>query len=67
MYERQWEVSGHSSAAIQDYLSKVNNLGLVLRECLVTVADNADDVEELVKFGLAKAREGGAGRRPRSH
>ena len=52
VYRRQWQQSNKSSAAIQDYLTKIKRRTEVIRECLETVPDDIDAARELLKYGL---------------
>ena len=52
VYRRQWQQSNKSSAAIQDYLTKIRRRQEVIRECLETVPDDIDAARALLKYGL---------------
>ena len=56
VYERQWKLSNLSKIAIKDYLSKIQSLDVVIRECLCTVPSDVDAAEELLQYGLLRVQ-----------
>lgn len=52
VYRRQWQNSNKSSAAIQDYLTKIKRRSEVIRECLETIPDDLDAARELLRYGM---------------
>ena len=53
VYQRQWQLATPITvAAIQDYLSHVDDRPWVLRECLHSVAEDFLTMKELLLYGL---------------
>lgn len=52
VYERQWRLSTHGTHAVADYLSKISDRAVVLRECLEVVPESVEAMEGLLRFGV---------------
>ena len=52
VYQRQWRNAPATKATIHDFLSQINQINWVLRECLERVPMNIDDTRHLLLYGL---------------